>query len=359
MKTAYIQRIILATILAGGLCACTDERIGDPPEPVPETRGVMEVEVLEKNGEAVDRIGSIRFFVFDNPLSAPVMEINRFYGENDFLLDQAVGENEVSKLRVVFEVGYRPGGNNSKLVVAVANEPASLSSVLDQVTVPGDLEGLTLDFAEFLNAGHTALLDGAAMPMTSAVITSKVYRTEQQAKADPAEMQLERAVARVEVYLTRGTDVDADVKLAAGTNVTLGNTYGREYFIYHPLGNGYTLGRIQTVTAGFLTRTWTLSTNGAEITPDVPVCSFYAAERSCVAAGDADKLRLDIEVMTSEGALRTGGISIARALDENQHEQTIDAIRRNNIYRVTASVDANGITCIVHDWNTENIEQEL
>lgn len=357
MKSAYIQRTILALALISIFTACREEGESDPPGVA--ARGMMEIEVVEKNGESVDRIGSIRFFVFDNPSSAPVLEINRLYGEGDFNFNQTVGNNEISRLCVTFEVNCRQGSNNNKLVVAVVNEPPSLSDLLDQVALPSDLGGLSLNFAEFLNAGHNNLKDDAALPMTAAVITDKVYPTEQQANNDPVEMYLERSVARVEVYLKRGTDVGADVMLATGTNVVLGNTYDRGCFLYHPLGGGYTLGRIPTIVTGFMSKTWTLATGGADISAKTPLCSFYTPERTCVASDNADKLLLEFNVVTSEGAVRKGVTSIAKASNENQQEKDIDALRRNNIYRITARIDANEITCIVHDWNTEGIETEL
>ncbi len=174
--------------------------------------------------------------------------------------------------------------------MVVANEPQQMKSQLEAIGNYGDLETLELDFAYFLNNDHTTLQDGKSLPMTAVVATTKVYPTVVEAEADCQAIVLERAVARVQLYIRK--EPGLTVNLTTGTTVTLKNSYDKEFFIRH---DNSPFGQIQTVPVSqLLSRTW----NPAATIPDsaipdsgegVLLCFFYTPEPTCTASGDADK----------------------------------------------------------------------
>ncbi len=160
----------------------------------------------------------------------------------------------------------------------------------------------------------------------------------------------------VEVYLKKGTDVDPNLKITTGTKVTLDNTYTETFFTRHT-DDIHQLGKIQTVpTADFKQRSWSLTSPGEHaISATEPICVFYTPERTHT----ADRLKLTIEVKTAEGATRKRELIITKAFDDKNVEKPVDIIRRNNIYRVIATIRANDIEAEVRGWQDQLIKPEL
>ncbi len=144
--------------------------------------------------------------------------------------------------------------------------------------------------------------------------------------------------------------------MTVGTSVTLDNTYVKTFLARHT-DNLHELGHIQTVaTADLEQRSWALSSPGEhDISDAEPVCVFYTPERNHT----ADRLTLTIEVKTAEGATRSGQLEITKAFDKNNVEKPINEIRRNNVYKVIATIKANEITAEVRDWQDRFIKPEL
>lgn len=346
---------IIAVIAIMMSTSCIKETFRDDSQA--ETRGIMCIEVTEKSGAAEDRIGTVRFLVFKNAAVSPVLELNELFE----VPDAGSGENEVSRFRITLEVSRKINGGDDKMVVAIVNEPATMKSDLDAIETYMQLRDLKLDFTEFLNPDHSGLQEGKLMPMTGVVWTDKVFPTETEAEGDGVALTVFRAAARVDIYIRKETGLDLD--LGAGTSIIFSNTYDREYFIRNESGTN-SFGQIQTVSSGLISKSHALTSSDPTDLPSASagngrlVCSFYTPERTCTAPGNADKLLLDIEVVTSEGAVRKGELVVDRFLCEGV-ETDIDLISRNNIYRVIVTVGANEITGHVLDWESEYIETEF
>ena len=352
MKMKHIIPLILMLLFFG---SCSWEQTLADKGVELRTRGVMEVEIAENGAGVEDKIETIRFIVFTNMASMPKVEINEFYDEDDFMLEDPSGEKAAAKVRIVLEVGRKTNGGNNKLVVAIVNEPAGMKRDLDAVMSPAQLAALPLDMSHFLNNDHLSLKDGVPMPMSGAVWTDKVYATEDEARADMVKLTVQRAVAKVEVFLKGGPDVDAGLKIASGSTVTLDNTCAKGNLVRHEDSDGHVLGSIPTVaSANLIERSWT-STSELAMSATESVCVFYTPERNCV----TDKLKLTVTAKTSEGAERSGSFVLSTARNEERGEETVNVVRRNNIYRVTATVTANAITAEVQNWEDENISTEF
>ena len=354
---ASTLKTVLTVIIAACFSSCAIEEASDDTLAM-ETRGFMEVEVTENLGTAADRMETVRFFVFKNVAAGiPVLELNQ-----KFDIPDAVGGNEVSKFKIVLEATMRLGGNNEKMVVAVVNEPGTMTPELDAVSDYSSLGNTGLDLTLFLNEGQTALQAGKAMPMTGVVWTDKVYPTLGEAEADPEPMKVLRAVARVDIYVCQ--EAGLGLEMAEGSAFSLSRSYDREYLVRHATDTR-TFGKIQTVTSGFKTGSVTLTASDGLSLPEFVsgqkgrlVASFYTAERTCAAAGNADKLQVGIDIATNEGAPRRGTLVIDR-LNREGVETDVLEIARNNIYEIIVTVGTNAITAEVNDWSDEDITSEL
>ncbi|MCD8164793.1 MAG: hypothetical protein LUE93_00805 [Bacteroides sp.] len=246
--------------------------------------------------------------------------------------------------------------------MVVVNEPQQMKSALEAVSNYGDLETMELDFAYFLNNNHATLQNGKSLPMTAVVATSKVYPTAVEAEADCQAIALERAVARVQLYIRK--EPGLTVNLTTGTTITLKNSYDKEFFIRH---ENSPFGQIQTVPVSqLLSKTW----NPAATIPDsaipdsgegVLLCSFYTPKRTCTALNNADKLGVNIKLVLPDGSDREAAVTLDKARGENGTEQNIEAIRRNNSYSIIANVEAREITLtlVLLPWHLIEIPTEF
>lgn len=325
-----------------------------------EVRGVMRIEIIEQGEVAPeDQMNTVRLLIFDETSGWPELELNKFFNVADSF---AVEVEDASKLGVILDVSKRVGKPNKKRVVAIVNEPQQMKAGLEAVGNYDDLEAMELDFAHFLNNDHTTLQSGKGLPMTGMVETQKVYATVAEDEADGAEIVLERAVARVQLYIRK--DSGLTVPLSTQTTITLKNSYDRESFIRH---EDPPFGQIQTVPASqLLSKTW----NPAAPIPDSAIpdsgeglllCSFYTPERTCTASGDADKLGINIKLVLADGSEREAAVIIDKARRENGTKQNIEAIRRNNSYTIIANVEAREITLtlVLLPWHLIEILTEF
>ncbi len=365
MKTKYT---LLTAFVLLFFCSCAWETVETGVFGARETRGLMQVEISENNGQGTDKMETVRIIVISDPASTPKLDFNERYTEADFTIDDPSGDLAASKLKIILEVPRKPSGANEKMVVAIVNEPPGMSSALAAITTPAQLENLELEMSTILNSDHTDLQTNLLMPMSGAIWVDRYDYFETQEEAEQEEnivrLGVSRAVARVDVYLLNGGS-DSAIPVAAGSTVTLSNTCTKSWFFRQE--GARTLGRIQTVTGSGLTnKTWTSSATLPVPAPDndpatddaVFFCSFYTPERTCTADADVDKLKVDISAVIQSEGTKSGGIVLNRARKDGI-EQPITAVGRNNIYRVNATIGVSGITGIVQDWNSENITQQL
>lgn len=328
-----ITGYIFLILVLGGLSGCIYESFDT--EENGTLRGVMQIDIIEQEGETEDKMQTIRFLVFTETNGLSELELNQYV-----TIPAVSGGKEASRLRILLEVSRKIDEPNNKTVIAIVNEPTELNSTLDEISDYTELEEIKLSFAGFLNINHTALADGKGLPMTGILQTSKVYATEAEATHDPAIMSLERAVARVDVYLRKGEGSTLDLK--AGSTVALDNTYHKSYLLRHTTGQGV-FGQIQTVTTSDLfsqlfeqetTQTVPEASDGED---GLLICSFYTPERTCKADNDADKLVVKFDLLSNDGDHRTGKITLDNMESQDGEVKPIETIERNNCYRIIAT----------------------
>ncbi|MDR2910279.1 MAG: hypothetical protein LBV47_02780 [Bacteroidales bacterium] len=321
------------------------------------TRGFISLQVTgehTENDSLSDDIKTIRFIVFTGLYAYPKVEVNEY---KTIPISEA---GRVSAMKGVFELTIA-----DKLVVAIANEPASMTEALNAVTTPRELEDLDLMLSDFLMSDHLSLQPGSMMPMSGAVWTNKndMHTTQAAAEAASGHIQLllQRAVARVDVYLT--TDITGGVELLPGSRLTLKNTYTESYFVHHKSGT-HVLGKIQTVaSAGFAgnDKSWTLAVGQQNIPvpekgtkPEKPesefahVCTFYTPERNCI----TDKLIVDISLKTDDGD-KNATITLDYMYNEAGDRLPIEVVKRNNRYIVRGNIRKANLEAgvVVLPWN--------
>lgn len=321
---------------------------------VADGKALMKVTMVTGGAETDEEIKTVRFIVFDNASTSPELDVNR-------KMDVGAAHQASTKFNVTLDVNR----NKDKMVVAIVNEPALMSGDLDKVVSASELEDMPLKFSQALNATHTVFL-AAGMPMTGVKRGVAVtVDNDTEAKAAQVAMHIDRAVARVDLWLKRASDV-ASAELTASTTVTLTNTYDRGYLVAGTEEDGTrgrtgagavdNFGHLMTVPAASLVE---ISANpGVKTltTTEQYICSFYTPERTCTAADDADKLGLKIAGITADSQTRGGETVIKSAiLNGESTSQDIELVQRNNVYKVVGTVNSSIVTLAttahVTDWN--------
>ena len=368
MKMKTIKHIlfpgVFAALLALGSCVAESHLLLE--------ENIVHVEIEDNSLPATRSDGetaeSIRIIVFNDLASTPAAESNRVYTPEEVEIIPASG-SKPAKVRLSMKVLRRENEPNERVIVAIINEPADMTEDLDEISTFDDLAALTFDMTNFIADNHLGLRSGETMPMTGAIWTDKLFEKPSTAGLESNILKLEvhRAVARVDVYLKKGEDVDTNLLMSAGSTVRLDNTYDKSNFFMHTAGD-FTIGSVQTVDSDDLIdgKSWTLTSGTQAISDETPVCVFYTAERSC--ATTDDRLELTISVKTNEGATRSGTLKIVSAFDVEQMKKPedergspkpVDVIRRNNIYKVVATIGVNGIESEVRSWEERDIDTEF
>ncbi len=197
-----MKNIIYILLALATLSACSDksEESGDIH---PETTGLMSITVTgtDSSDEKDDKIETVRFLVFKNASTSPQLELNKRLD-----VPSAGPGEEVTRFETILEVS-RKTTTNDKMVVVIANEPATMETALNAVDSYNALANMPLELGDFLIPDHTALGNGKVMPMTGVARTGKVYTTEAEAAADPARMTIHRVTARIDVLIKKSPDL--------------------------------------------------------------------------------------------------------------------------------------------------------
>ena len=340
MKKILLYIIVLTVI---SLNSCTKDHSGDDIIGPPSTKGVMEVEVITDGALQDDYVRTVRFMVFDNASTTPTLDINEI-----ITLEQ--DDQDASSFKTILKVS----SNEDKMLSVVINEPAAVTSTLSKITSPESLEDLTFRMADAFNANHTAPLS-TGLPMTG--VKRKISVTKDnnsEANAAQVDIAIERSVARVELWLEKENAVTS-AEVNTSTKITLSKSHNLAYLV---AGTEYdktrfqgapneadNFGHMMTVANPSQTLPWT-STRPSPLaissTPQL-ICSFYIPERTCSALLDADKLNLKIEGIGSSSGLRSAETILKEFVSEKGSPQTIDILRRNNVYIITGTIRANSI----------------
>lgn len=339
------QKIIYLFLFVAGLVSCMKDSCPLAEDP---GRSVMSVTIEDEDGKSDsyrEVINTVRVIVFDNASTVPRLDVNRVF--------RMPGGETGTKFTVKTETSR----NNDKLVMAIVNEPAGASQALAGMSHPDGVEDLMFVFADIMNANHTAVKT-SGMPMTGVVRGVSVGPAHTESDPKRVDMTIERAVARVDIYLQKDESIAPRVvELPSTTVVTLKNTYAEGYLVAGTRADGtrdqpgenLNFGRLLTVFPSDLrTVEWSPASTITirAVNTKVPVCSFYTPERTCSAVNDADKLGLVFENIHLVGVGdRNGEITIRRISNPaaGVTDSELREIRRNNVYEVVGTIMSIGL----------------
>lgn len=196
------------------LFSCSKDAMDD--ELLPVTRAQLSIGLEDKSEvERQEEIKSIRFIVFSNASGDVKLNVNKLV-----TLDTPATATDITakNLEVI--------PNNDIMVIVIANEPQSLTSKLNTVTSPWLLQSVDYDIANILDSDGE-IVSSTGMPMTGVIRDISVASDEVKA----VKMVVERAVARVDIFLeaTDGGAVTGYTKDV--TSVTLHNFTHNSYFV--------------------------------------------------------------------------------------------------------------------------------
>lgn len=363
IKLLHIICLVFTTLLF----ACSRDAADELPT---LTRAQLSIGLVN-NGDAErqEEIKSIRFIVFGNATSGAILDVNKLV-----ILDTPGTATDITAqlLKVV--------PNKDIIVIVIANEPQSLTAELNGITELPLLQELDYSIASILDSnGEIASTTG--MPMTGVIRGISVAPAE----TKTVEMVIERAVARVDVFL-EAIDGGAVTGYTAGsTSVTLHNLSRDSYFVMGNVDNGtrdnadssknYGKVKEDVPESDLLPGAWTATTSETWAYSSATgaknrklLCSFYIAERIfksdysdrlAVSMANVPKGPSDITGIT-EKVIET----ITKVDDKGSPTaQPFTEIRRNNVYQITARVGKIGIqilTITVEDWgDRQDIDLDL
>lgn len=365
MRKKLLHIICLASTIL--LFSCSRDAADELPI---LTRAQLSINLMN-NGDTdqQEEISSMRFIVFGSTPGGVRLDVN----EHILLgTPEKATDIDAQLLKVT--------SSNDILVVVIANEPQSLTSKLDGIASLWTLQDMLYDISDILNSGGQ-IISMTGMPMIGVVRDISIAPDETQ----KVEMVIERAVARVDVFL-EAIDGGAVTGYTAGsTSVTLHNLSHDSYFVMGNVDNGtrdnadssknYGKVKENVPEKDLLTDTWTAATSekwayssAAGAKNRKLLCSFYTAERIfksdysdrlAVSMANVPKGPSDITGIT-EKVIET----ITKVDDKGgSTAQPFTEIRQNNVYQITARVGKIGIqilTVTVEDWGEkQDIDLDL
>ena len=310
-------------------------------EMLPITRTQLDIGLIDSGDEEQqEEIKSIRFIVFSNASGDVKLNVNK---------------------RVILDT---PGTAKD-----IAAQYLEVTPKLNDVTSSWTLRDLDYDIATILDGGQINSTTG--MPMVGVIRDISVASDETKS----VEMVIERAVARVDVFL-EAIDGGAVTGYTAGsTSVTLHNLSNDSYFVMGNVDNGtrdnanpsknYGKVKEDVPESDLLPSTWTATasetwaySSAAGAKNRKLLCSFYTAER-IFKSDYSDRLAVSM-ANVPKGPSGVTGITekvietITKVDDKGSPTaQPFTEIRRNNVYQITARVGKIGIqilTITVEDW---------
>ena len=358
MRKKLLHIICLVSVIF--LFSCSREADVAYELPAHTTRAQLSIGLVNNGDvEQQEKINSMRFIVFGSTPSGVRMDVN----EHILLSTPETATDIDAQLLEVTS-------SNDILVVVIANEPQSLTSKLDGISNLLTLQEMIYDISDILNSDGQ-IISTTGMPMTGVIRDISIAPDE----TKTVQMVIERAVARVDVFI-EAIDGGAVTGYTAGsTSVTLHNFSHDSYFVMVNVDNGtrdnadssknYGKVKEDVSESNLLTHSWTATTtetwayssaSGAENRK--LLCSFYTAERIfksdysdrlVISMANVPKGPSDVTGITGkviETVTKVDGTGSPTA-------QPFTEIRRNNVYQITARVGKIGIqilTISVEDW---------
>ena len=191
--------------------------------PAHTTRAQLSIGLVNNGDvEQQEKINSMRFIVFGSTPSGVRMDVN----EHILLSTPETATDIDAQLLEVTS-------SNDILVVVIANEPQSLTSKLDGISNLLTLQEMIYDISDILNSDGQ-IISTTGMPMTGVIRDISIAPDE----TKTVQMVIERAVARVDVFI-EAIDGGAVTGYTAGsTSVTLHNFSHDSYFVMGNVDNG-------------------------------------------------------------------------------------------------------------------------
>ena len=358
MRKKLLHIIYLASTIL--LFSCSREADVAYELPAHTTRAQLSIDLVNNGDvEQQEKINSMRFIVFGSTPGGVRLDVN----EHILLSTPETATDIDAQLLEVTS-------SNDILVVVIANEPQSLTSQLDGIANLLTLQEMIYDISSILNSDGQ-IISATGMPMTGVIRDISIAPDE----TKTVQMVIERAVARVDVFI-EAIDGGAVTGYTAGsTSVTLHNFSHDSYFVMGNVGNGtrdnadssknYGKVKEDVSESNLLTHSWTAATTETWAYSSAPgaenrklLCSFYTAER-LFKSDYSDRLSISM-ANVPKGPSDVTGItekvieSVTKVDDTGSPTaQPFTEIRRNNVYQVTARVGKIGIqilTISVEDW---------
>lgn len=346
--------------LAITLSSCSwEEEVVPPVDPDIQTRALTVS--LNDDGEEGKRetVNTVRLIVFDNASTGnPTLDTN-----------ERIDISESNKTATGFDVTVKVKVDADKMVVAVVNEPSALQTQLGMVRSVPELESIMYDFGNILNANHTGFRVGQYMPMTGVKRGLVVAQSNTSQNPARTTMTVERAFARIDIYLKAAPGVTAHL-IDNYTRISVLETYDKGYLAVGTQADGTryqtgsaaanNFGRLLTVPASELLdhnlpednepqyATW-VSYGGTTLTearPSVPTCSFYVPERTCTGV-PSDKLKIRFDGIYDEDTsdFKFATFTLSEAIPQGgSQSQALEAIKRNNVYEIIGTVKGAEVT---------------
>ncbi len=238
--------------------------------------------------------------------------------------------------------------DSSKKIYFVANEPATITSDLDDVTSAEELEAIEFTFAEAMNKGFNGAY---GFPAKDFLIPMSATYSVRNAMSDiNIYVGLTRAVARVDLYLSKGADAASrtveldDLTMLSASGVT------RETSLFEsPLSAAASTESLDVASSDI-----TLSTS----TPQ-RVLSFYLAER------EYDKISspvvIEVDGLIEDGSRKESEESKSVTLGD---AGTLSAIKRNHVYRINGLYNGSESEIVakdleIMDWVDVEVDGEI
>lgn len=339
-------------------------------ELLPLTRAQLSIGLVN-NGD-LDRqeeIKTIRFIVFNHASGVARLDVN----EHIILSTPGTATDISAQLLKV-------APDNDIMVIVIVNEPHSLTSELDGITSLWGLQNVDYNIASILNSDGE-IVSSTGMPMTGVIRGISVVPDE----TKTVKMVIERAVARVDIFL-EATNGGAITGYTAGSSsVTLHSFTRNSYFVMGNEANGTrdnadpskNYGKVMedVPVSDLLAETWTAAatetwsySSATGVANRKLLCSFYAAERifksdysdrlavsmTNILKGPPDVTGITRKVIETITKVDDSGTPVAQPFTE---------IRRNNVYQIVAKVGKVGIqilTITVEDWGEqEDVDLEV
>ncbi len=362
-KLIYIVCWTFATLLF----SCSNDAVD---EPLALTRSLLSVGLVDEGDvDRQEEIKTIRFIVFNRVSGDVKLDVN----EHVILANPTTATDVKAHFLKVIP-------DNDIMVIVIANEPQSLTSELDGITSLWALQEIDYNIASILNS-NGEIVSSTGMPMTGVIRGISVVPDE----TKTVKMVIERAVARVDIFL-EATDGGAVTGYTAGSSsVTLHSFTRNSYFVMGNEANGTrdnadpskNYGKVmedvpvsdllvETWTAA-ATETWSYSSATGAVNRKL-LCSFYAAERifksdysdrlavsmTNILKGPPDITGITGKVIETIIKVDDSGTPVAQPFTE---------IRRNNVYQIVAKVGKVGIqilTITVENWGArEDVDLEI